>query len=94
MAKDRERRYIYPLLIHDNLDFVTYALSSTIDVDNIEQKSYVNAINYSHCDKWCDVICDEVNSLKKNNTWIIVKKPKNVKLVGYGWLFEKKKEYF
>ena len=31
---------------------------------------------------------DEITSLKKNNTWILVEKPYNKKLVGSKWIFK------
>lgn len=33
---------------------------------------------------------EEMNSLKKNKTWILVKKPKDHKLVGCKWIYKRK----
>lgn len=40
-------------------------------------------------DKWLQAMKEEMNSLKKNGTWILVEQPKNQKLVGCRWIFKR-----
>ena len=40
--------------------------------------------------KWYAAMHDEITSLKKNNTWILVEKPHNKKLIGSKWIFKLK----
>jgi hypothetical protein len=30
---------------------------------------------------------EEMNALKKNNTWVLSKLPKDCKAIGYNWVF-------
>ena len=40
--------------------------------------------------KWYAAMQDEIIFLKKNNTWILVNKPPNKKLVASKWIFKLK----
>lgn len=35
---------------------------------------------------------DEIDSLHKNKTWVLVEKPERKKLVDYKWIFKRKEE--
>lgn len=44
--------------------------------------------------KWMIAIKEELASLEKNNTWILLKKLKNQRVVGCKWIFKVKKGIF
>lgn len=50
-------------------------------------ESYDDAINGVYGKEWLEAINDELASIKKNNTWTLVEKPVNVKLIGAKWVF-------
>ena len=41
---------------------------------------------------WVDVCRDEIFSMEKNNTWILVDLPKGFKAIGLKWVFTNKEE--
>ncbi|GJZ14364.1 ribonuclease H-like domain-containing protein [Tanacetum coccineum] len=50
-------------------------------------KSYTDAINDLN---WLNSMCDEYNSLIKNNTWTLVPRPIDINIVRCMWLFRHK----
>ena len=61
------------------------------DIDVNEPKSYAEAVQSSHKSEWQKAMNDEITSLKKNHTWILVEKPGNKRTVGCKWVFRVKK---
>lgn len=55
-----------------------------------EPISFTDAMNSKQSKNWLEAMNDEMNSLIKNNTWTLVKKPPNQKLVGCKWLYKLK----
>lgn len=41
--------------------------------------------------QWTDACEDEIESINKNNTWILVDKPVGVKIIGLKWVFKVKR---
>lgn len=51
-------------------------------------------INYKEASmikRWRDACSDEIDSIKKNETWILVDKPRWVKFIGLKWVFKIKR---
>lgn len=61
----------------------------------IEEEDYprtaAEAMNREDGDQWKSAMDDEMNSLKENNTWILVDRPANCKTLNAKWIFVKKK---
>ncbi|KAH9659554.1 ribosome biogenesis protein bms1 [Citrus sinensis] len=55
-----------------------------------EPKSYKEAIQNSYKNEWKKAIDEEISSLQKNNTWELVKRPGNRRIVGCKWIFRVK----
>lgn len=53
-----------------------------------EPFDYEEAIHSSEREKWQAAIDEELNSLRVNNTWDLVKRPKNTNIVGCKWVFK------
>ncbi|KAH9684612.1 DNA (cytosine-5)-methyltransferase 1B [Citrus sinensis] len=90
LARDRERRAIKMPKKHSTADLISYALTVADEVNGGEPLSYKEAMCCSDKLKWYAAMQDEIISLKKNNTWILVNKPLNKKLVGSKWIFKLK----
>ena len=71
-------------------DLISYALTVADEVNGGEPLSYKEAMCCGDKLKWYAAMQDEITSLKKNNTWILVEKPPNKKLVGSKWIFKLK----
>ncbi|RVW80054.1 Retrovirus-related Pol polyprotein from transposon TNT 1-94 [Vitis vinifera] len=70
---------------------MTYTLSAASEVDDQEPLSYKEAIKSRHNKHWVKSMHEEMKSLEKKQTWILVKKPENQKLVGCKWIFKSNK---
>ena len=68
----------------------TFALSIVEEIVDMEPKMYQEDINSNEADQLVKTIQEEMDSLRKNETWELVAKPKNRKLVGSKWVFTRK----
>lgn len=66
-------------------DFVSYICFEG------EPDSYQDAISGSNSKKWKDAMQSEIDSLLKNNTYVLLEKPKNCNIVKNKWVFKIKK---
>lgn len=57
-----------------------------------EPTTYEEAIRCKESEKWLKAMREEIESLLKNGTWILVKNPGTQKLVSCKWIFKKKVE--
>ncbi|CAM8916933.1 unnamed protein product [Rhodiola kirilowii] len=90
LVRDRERRTHKKPVRYGYEDVVDFAFSVTADVPENEPKTVKEALNSEHGDLWYQAMQDEINSLHKNNTWKLVKKPHGVKVVDSKWVFRYK----
>ncbi|KAH9704469.1 hypothetical protein KPL70_011474 [Citrus sinensis] len=82
LARDRERRAIKMPKKYGIADLISYALTVADEVNGGEPLSYKEAMRCGDKLKWYAAMHDEIVSLKKNNTWILMDRPSNKKLVG------------
>lgn len=66
------------------VDLISYALMVAEDVNGGKPTSYKKAVRSKQKSEWLTTIKEEITSLKKNDTWVLVDKPANKKLVGRG----------
>lgn len=92
LTRDRVRRTIHPPTRFGHADLVSYALVTTEALEYQEPRDYKEAITSSDSSKWILAMQEELQSLEKNCTWELVKKPKNQKLVSCKWIFKRKVE--
>lgn len=71
-------------------DMISYAFVAAREVDEMEPIDYEQAVNSKESSKWIAAMEEDMASLYKNNTWNLVDKPPNQKLVGCKWIFKKK----
>lgn len=91
LARDRPRRQIVPPSRFDDFEVIAaFALVAAEDVIAVEPSSYEEAMNSSESDLWDGSMGEEMDSLEKNETWILVKRPKNKKVIGCKWVYKKK----
>lgn len=57
---------------------------------NMIGKSISEALSNVDREKWIAAIDDEINSMKKNNTWILCKLTESRGAIGCKWLYEVK----
>ncbi|GJV41866.1 copia protein [Tanacetum coccineum] len=80
--------------IGDIVEIYSYSVASDImsGDDDPEPKSVIDCQSRPDWDKWKDAMHAELNSLNKRKvSWPIVTTPRDVKLVGYRWIFVRKR---
>ena len=88
MARDRERRVINPPLRFGFDDMVAFALKVAEEIETNDPRNYVEAINCNLSQNWIVVMYEEINSLQKKYTWVLVEKLKRTRLVSCKWIFK------
>nr|GEY91209.1 retrovirus-related Pol polyprotein from transposon TNT 1-94 [Tanacetum cinerariifolium] len=91
-GKDREWRQVNRPPRHKDCqcDLVAYAFSAEAHIGNCEPTNYLEAISSPKGDKYVVAMEDEVESLHKNETWELVKFPKEKRVISCKWLFKVK----
>lgn len=90
LVRDRERRTIRMPEKNGIVNLISYALRVGEELSGEEPMSYKEAMCRSDKAKWLAVMEEELASLRKNNTWILVEKPLNKRLVGCKWIYKLK----
>ena len=87
LARDRARREIKAPVRFDEADIIAYALNIA-EKSEEEPKSYQDAINSKNSRDWIYAMKEEIDSLRTNNTWILVPKLEKHKIVGCKWIYK------
>lgn len=67
------------------------AMAMSMMAINDEPRTYQEAIDSSESQNWKDAMESEYNSLLQNETWILVEKPENQRVIDNKWVFKVKK---
>lgn len=73
-----------------NADLIAYALTAAHGLENCEPITFKEAVSGKDIDKWIKAMNDKIESLYKNDTWELVKKPENKRVVGCKWVYKVK----
>ncbi|KAH9703748.1 Integrase catalytic domain-containing protein [Citrus sinensis] len=90
LTRDRERRKAKAPVRYGYAYLIAYALTASHQIDDDEPKNYKEAIHGPYKDEWKKAMDEEIDSLKKNNTWELVKRPANSRTVGCKWIYKVK----
>ncbi|KAG7598335.1 Reverse transcriptase RNA-dependent DNA polymerase [Arabidopsis suecica] len=90
LARDRDRREIRAPRRFDDEDYYAEALYTTEDGDTVEPADYSEAIRDSNWEMWKRAMDEEMGSQLKNNTWTIVQRPENQRIIGCRWIYKYK----
>lgn len=92
IARDRGRREIKcPDRYIESSNLVAYASNVADEIESYEEPtSYKEAIASDDSARWIAAMEEELESLLKNRTWVLVKLPKGKKVVRCKWVFKKK----
>ena len=81
LTRDRQRRNIKPPERFGYADVVTFALYTAQGIENQEPQSFEEALRHTDSREWQKAMKVEMDSLIKNQTWILVEKPTKHKIV-------------
>ena len=91
LARDRVRRTnIRPPSRLVDSEMLYFALCVAEEVAFSEPDTYHAAMNCPKKDKWLQAMIEEIDSLIKNKTWILVDKVDGRKVISCKWIFKKK----
>ena len=87
-----------PSLTHETLlsaRTIAYVLQSSAVPDltvrsDPDPRSYREALSSASASDWTSAIAEEYNSLQENDTWVLVPRPKNRRIVKCKWVFRRK----
>ncbi|KAK4383008.1 hypothetical protein Sango_2818500 [Sesamum angolense] len=85
LARDRNRRE--PRIPTRYNDF-----HIALNIESCEPSSVEEALKSENSKKWLSAMAEEMKSLKDNNTWVLVSKPKTCSVVDCKWIFKMKEE--
>ncbi|KAL0419100.1 UNVERIFIED_CONTAM: Retrovirus-related Pol polyprotein from transposon TNT 1-94, partial [Sesamum radiatum] len=85
LARDRNRRE--PRIPARYNDF-----HIALNIESCEPSSVEEALKSENSKKWLSAMAEEMKSLKDNNTWVLVPKPKTCSVVDCKWIFKIKEE--
>ncbi|KAL0359756.1 UNVERIFIED_CONTAM: Retrovirus-related Pol polyprotein from transposon TNT 1-94 [Sesamum angustifolium] len=85
LARDRNRRE--PRIPARYNDF-----HIALNVEPNEPSSVEEALKSENSKNWLSAMAEEMKSLKDNNTWVLVPKPKSCSVVDCKWIFKIKEE--
>ncbi|KAL0342711.1 UNVERIFIED_CONTAM: Retrovirus-related Pol polyprotein from transposon TNT 1-94 [Sesamum calycinum] len=85
LARDRNRRE--PRIPARYNDF-----HIALNIEPYEPSSVEEALKSENSKNWLSVMAEEMKSLKDNNTWVLVPKPKSCSVVDCKWIFKIKEE--
>jgi transposase InsO family protein len=86
LARDREHRSIKPPQRYGFEDLAAYALLTSSG----DPSTFREAISSQEKDKWMGAMMEEMESLKKNQTWELVQLPKGKRAIGCKWVYKRK----
>ena len=92
LTRDRARRVPKQAAKYSDSEMLFYALCIAEEVEYSEPATYKDAMNSKEWESWMKAMIDEIESLLKNGTWVLVEKPDGRKVVSCKWIFKKKIE--
>ncbi|KAL5579868.1 hypothetical protein UlMin_012310 [Ulmus minor] len=72
LTRDRSKRQVKPTQRFGYSDFAAFALISFQELNEVEPKTYLEAIKGKQANQWVEAMKEELSSLKKNGTWQLV----------------------
>lgn len=90
LVRDRARGNIVPPRRFGYADLICYVLNIAEDIHDSEPTSFNEALESEDRQSWLTAMAEEIESLKRNNTWTLVDLPKNQKVVRCKWIFKRK----
>lgn len=70
---------------------LSHEINLAVNIDD-DTPSYTRAINGSESQLWKKAIDEELANLNNNDTWTIVKRPKNKQILGTHWVLKRKRD--
>lgn len=94
LARDRQRRSnVAAPQRYGHAEMIYFCLCTAEEVVIQEPKTYSEAMKGSERIRWLRAMKEEMDSLVRNGTWVLVSKTETMKLVTCKWIYKKKFEF-
>lgn len=90
IARDRPRREIVPPAKFGDYDLAAFALIAAVEVSLDEPRDYQEAMRSKESKLWGGGMDDQMESMRPNKTWRLVKRFEDRKVIGCKWVYRKK----
>jgi transposase InsO family protein len=93
LTRDRSKRVSKPTQIYGYSSYselMAYAFTSDVVVNLQEPMFYQEAMSSQDSKRWHQAMKEEMEALYRNQTWLVVKRPKEQKPVACRWLYKLK----
>ena len=90
LARDRVKRQTRPLSRYAHAEVIAFALNIGDSLELEEPLTYKEACSSKNRSSWMKAMREEMNSLQKNDTWTLVKRPTDQKVIGCKWIYKLK----
>ena len=90
LVRDRQKRVIKPPQRYGHAELTAFALTVAEEIVELDPRSYQEAMGSKEADKWLLAMQEEMESLNKNKTWVLVTKLEKQKLIGSKWIYKRK----
>lgn len=90
LARDRTKRTIKPPSRFDDADVAAYALVMSELVEEDEPLNFGEAIRSKNGKKWRKASDEEMDSLVKNHTWVLIDRPEGERTIDCRWIYKVK----
>lgn len=90
LARDRERRVTKKPSRFEESNMVGFALMVTEDGGFPEPSCFGEAMRDKDWRLWKEAMDEEMQSLHKNQTWTLIERPENCKVIGCKWVYKRK----
>ena len=94
LAKGRAKRTHKVPARFSDYEMAYFALCVAESIEFDEPATYEEAMKGKEWKQWLEAMKEEMESLLKNGTWILVDRPDSKKPVGCKWIFKKKVEVY
>lgn len=94
LVRDRSNRVSKPTQRHGfsaYIDLLAYAFMSAVELDRKEPTSYTESMKCQDSKLWMAAIKKEMNFLYKNETWVMLERPKDQSTISCKWIYKLKK---
>ena len=88
LARDKKKRIIKPPSRYDDGDVAAYALVMADLIEEEEPLTFSEAIRSKNGKKWRAASDEEMESLEKNHTWILIDRPEGERTIGCKWIYK------
>ncbi|KAK9703663.1 Reverse transcriptase (RNA-dependent DNA polymerase) [Popillia japonica] len=65
-------------------------MAGAVGKEQRDPNSFSEALGSNASDQWLQAMHEEIESLKQNNTWVLVERPKNVQVLKNRWVLRQK----